>query len=137
MAIDIDALVAWGVPVGSLSEAFQREDWEDAYARKMGLSAPQRPHSDSSASEWQEYWRRRNHLLEKSGCVLQLHGDEGQYSWCAIIKESLLETSVSKAPLQCVFPTPTGSWRRQLEEFCNALDLRCPDPGWLLIVWTH
>ena len=137
MGVDIEALVAWGISIGSLPAALEREDWEDVYARNAGLGAPQQRYSESNASEWQEYWRRRSALLEGSGCTLQLHGDEGQYHWCAIVTESVRETSVSKAPLQLLVPTPPDSWHRQLETFCNTLGIECAQPGWLLVVWVH
>ena len=143
MGQSTDAILFYGYCLEEGTELLADEfdgDWEEAYARKMGLSPPVEPFPEKDGpgtaaikAKYAAYWEAKRHLATKSGAVIGYHCS-GDYPMPYVAIRASEIRAHCGYEREVVSLAVQPEWRAMLDEFCRIMNITPNgEPKWWLV----
>lgn len=110
-------------------------DWEEAYAKRMGLNPPLEPYEEYK-DKYPPFWEAVRKLVKKSGCRIDWHcADEFAMPLVAVDESFVRVSRGCPAEIKEGALGVKPEWEPRLRRFCGTMGIKWSEPKWWLVSW--
>jgi hypothetical protein len=146
MGLDADGILFYGFPLSNndddgygftppwRSEDDPYGDWEEFLATKMGIVRPDVPYNQNDTPpELKKFWEDKRRYLEGLNCVVGTYGYHDEPGYYVAVNDCHITAHYGDVKKLDYFELAyKAGWDRQLQHFCDLLEVKYEQPGWYL-----